>query len=251
MLSGTESALARLITLVEEDSSEVPGILKMIQPRLGRAYCIGVTGPPGAGKSTLMDRVTTMIRNKGLSVGIIAIDPSSPLTGGAILGDRIRMQQHYLDKEVFIRSMASRGSYGGLSKATGAVTELLDVFGKDIIIVETVGVGQAEVSITKLAHTIVLVLGPEFGDSIQLMKAGIIEVADIIVINKGDREGAERLGTELRDVLMFDSRKPERPIIITQAINNIGINELWDELEKQRELLRSSHYTAISGQAGI
>ena len=235
MRSGAKSALARLITLVENESPQMSEILERIQPHVGRAYCVGITGPPGVGKSTLVDKLTSVIRREGLSVGIVAVDPSSPLSGGAMLGDRVRMEQHYLDKEVFIRSMATRGAYGGLSKATKSVIRLLDAFGKDIILVETSGVGQVEVSISELADTTVLVLGPEFGDSIQLMKGGIIEVADIIVINKADRAGVEGLTAEIKEMLAFDTRKPGRPVVLTQAENSVGISDLYRELERVRQ----------------
>jgi len=235
MLAGEKSSLARLITLVEDDSMDIPKIIEMLSPHLGQAYCVGITGPTGVGKSTLIDKLVTVIKGKGLSVGIIAVDPSSFITGGAILGDRIRMQQHYLDDGVFIRSMASRDSYGGLSRAVNATVSLLDAFGKDIIIVETLGVGQVEASIAEVASTIVLVLGPDFGDNIQLMKAGLIEIADIIVVNKADREGCDRLVVELKDALRY-SKAPQRPVIATQAINNVGIEELYRELEKRQRL---------------
>lgn len=238
MLAGAKTPLAHLITLVEEESPDVPKILDLISPHLRKAYRIGITGPTGAGKSILIDKLTAIIRRKGLSAGIIAVDPSSAITGGAVLGDRIRMQQHYLDDGVFIRSMATRGSYGGLSRAVSATVNLLDASGKDIIIVETTGVGQTEVGITEIADTVVVVLVPGFGDSIQLMKAGLIEIADIIVVNKADCEGAENLAIELRDALSLSPSKAEPPIIMTQATNNVGVEELYQELEKRRNVLK-------------
>jgi LAO/AO transport system kinase len=184
-----------------------------------------------------VDKLTKMARGKGLAVGIIAVDPSSPISGGAVLGDRIRMQQHYLDEGVFIRSMASRGSYGGLSRAVAPTVQILDAFGEDIIIIETIGVGQTELGIREVAHVVVLVLVPGYGDSIQLMKAGLLEVADIIVVNKADQGDAERLANELRTTLLPSTRGLERTIVTTQAINNIGIEELYRQIDKRRERL--------------
>lgn len=235
MLAGEKKSLARLISLAENNSPALPKIIEAIRPHLGKAYCIGITGPPGGGKSTLADKLAAMIRSRGLSVGIIAVDPTSPISGGAVLGDRIRMQQHYLDNGVFIRSMASRGSYDGLSKAVQATVNLLDAFGKDIIMVETVGVGQTQFSIKEIADIVVLVLVPEFGDDVQAMKAGLIEIADIIVVNKADHEGAERLVAELRATLGSNLGKSEPPIITTQAINGVGIEELYQIIGKRRK----------------
>ena len=239
MLAGAKTSLANLITLVEEGSPRVPEIMELVSPHLRKAYRIGITGATGVGKSTLIDKLTAIIRSKGLSAGIIAVDPSSAITGGAVLGDRIRMQQHYLDDSVFIRSMATRGSYGGLSKAVSDTVALLDASGKDIIMVETTGVGQTEVSITEIADTVVVILVPGFGDSIQLMKAGLLEIADILVINKSDREGAENLAIELRGTSRLSPGKVEPPIIMSQATNNTGIEELYQELEKRRNVLKS------------
>lgn len=233
ILAGEKQSLAQLISLVENDSLALSEIIEIIGPHLGKAYRIGVTGPPGGGKSTLVDRLTSTIRSKGLSVGIIVVDPSSPISGGAVLGDRIRMQQHYLDSGVFIRSMASRGSYGGLSKAVQATVNLLDAFGKDVIIIETVGVGQTELSIRGIADIVVLVLVPESGDGMQAMKAGLLEIADIIVVNKADHEGAETLAAELRATLGAKPGKSEPSIITTQAINGVGIEELYEIIDKR------------------
>jgi len=193
MLQGSQRALSRLMTLVENESPDVPDVVKAVFPHLGKASSIGVTGPPGAGKSTLVDKLTATIRRRGLSVGVIAVDPTSPFTGGALLGDRIRMQQHYLDPDVFIRSMATRGSRGGLPTTTRNVMKLLDAFGKDIILVETVGVGQTELDIMETVDTTIVALVPEAGDTIQTMKAGLMEIANIFVVNKADRPGADRL----------------------------------------------------------
>jgi len=219
-----------------------------VQPHLGRAHVVGVTGPPGAGKSTLVDRLTSRLRAEGERVAIIAVDPSSPFTGGAVLGDRIRMQAHTLDENVFIRSMATRGSLGGLAAATGDVTKLMDAAGFPWILIETVGVGQTELDIIKQADTTVVILVPESGDSVQAMKAGLMEVADIFVVNKADREGAHSLMAELRFSVHLhytSSVSPkdidwEIPILAAQATNDVGVAELLGEVKRHRSVLEAA-----------
>ncbi len=235
LLAGDKKSLAQLISMVEDERLSLAELRDLLPPCQGRAYRIGITGPPGAGKSTLVDKLTSRIRERDLSVGIIAVDPSSPLSGGAVLGDRVRMQRHYLDEGVFIRSMASRGSHGGLSRAVEAVVSLLDAFGRDIIIIETVGVGQTEFEIARIADTVVLVLVPESGDDVQALKAGITEVADIIVVNKADREGAERLVEEFRATLACRPGGKEASVVTAQAVNDIGTEELYQEIDKRRK----------------
>lgn len=242
MLKGEQRSLSRLISQVENESPDVPRIMRGIHPHLGKAYSIGVTGPPGAGKSTLVDKLTGVIRSKGLTVGILAVDPTSPFSGGAVLGDRIRMQQHYLDSGVFIRSMASRGSLGGLPGTTRNVMKLMDAFGKDIILVETVGVGQTELDIMNAVDTTIVALVPEAGDTIQMMKAGLMEIADVFVINKADRPGADQLMAGMQSMLYLNAHKGkwQPPVLSAQAANNVGIAELYGEAEKHREFLQSS-----------
>ena len=242
MLSGDKQSLARLITLVETESPKVAEIMRAIYPHTGKAFCVGVTGPPGGGKSTLVARLTSIARGKGLQVGIIAVDPTSPFSGGAILGDRIRMQQHYLDEGVFIRSMATRGSYGGLPRTASGVIKLLDACGKDIVLVETVGVGQTEIDIMEAADTTIVVLVPEAGDSIQTMKAGLMEIADIFALNKADRPGADYLVAELEGMLHQSPKQSwwQVPVIATQAVNNIGVAELYEQIECHRRALEQS-----------
>ena len=239
MLAGDQRALAQLISHVERHSAEVPEIMRRIAPTLGRGYCVGITGPPGAGKSTITDKLTAYARQQGQTVGIIAVDPTSPFSGGAILGDRIRMQQHYLDAGVFIRSMATRGSHGGLPQTAQGVGKLLDAFGKDLIIIETVGVGQTELNIVEAADTTVVLLVPESGDTIQTLKAGIMEIADLFVINKADRDGADRMLRELRMLVHMHPRYDwwDIPVLATQAHKNVGIVELYVTIAQHRQTL--------------
>jgi LAO/AO transport system kinase len=248
MLQGDRLALARLITLVENRSTLVPEIMRQIYPRTGRAYRVGLTGPPGAGKSSLADKLTALMRAAGASVGIVAVDPSSPYSGGAVLGDRIRMQAHALDTEVFIRSMATRGSAGGLARATGEVVKLLDAFGKAWILIETVGVGQTELEIARTADTTVVVLTPESGDAVQTMKAGLLEVADCFVVNKADRPGADLLVNELTTMvhLQEEGAKPsdgvvwEVPVVPSRAQEGEGVAALFKAIRRHRAVLEES-----------
>lgn len=242
MLAGNQRALAQLMSHVERNTPEVPDIMRRIAPALGRGYCIGITGPPGAGKSTITDKLTAHARQQGLTVGIIAVDPTSPFSGGALLGDRIRMQQHYLDEGVFIRSMATRGSHGGVPQATQGLCKLLDAFGKDLILIETVGVGQTEIDIVETADTVLVVLVPESGDTIQTMKAGLMEIADVFVMNKADREGTEHLLRELRVLVHVHPRYDwwDTPVLATQAHRNVGIPELYAALVQHRQTLNDT-----------
>ncbi len=239
LIKGDRRALARAISLVENEDSSKNEILKGVYTHTGKAYIIGFTGSPGSGKSSLVDKLVSVIRREGLTVGIVAIDPTSPFTGGAILGDRIRMQEHTEDKDVFIRSMGTRGSLGGLSRATKDAVQLLDAFGKDIVIIETVGVGQSEVDVVKNADTTVVVLTPASGDSVQTIKAGIMEIANIFVVNKSDLPNADRTRTEINLMLDLDNKKKEwrPPIISTISLTSEGIEELWEELKKHRQFL--------------
>lgn len=233
MLEGEETSLARLISTIEDDLSTIPEVLERIPSNQGKSYCIGITGAPSVGKSTLVDQLIILFRNDGLLVGVIAVDPSSSISGGALLGDRVRMQQHWLDRGVFIRSMATRGSSGGLSRAVSTAVRLLAAFGKDIIIVETAGVGQTEVDVKNIVNSVVFVLDSEYGDSIQLMKAGLIEIADIIVVNKADRGGADALATEIEAVISLNGiPKDQVPVLTSEAINGKGIEALYQAIRR-------------------
>src|SRR5256886_92684 len=244
--AGDINAVATAISKVEDGASEASGLMKEIFPRTGRALVVGITGAPGAGKSSLVDKLAAFYRTKGERVGIIAVDPSSPFSGGAILGDRIRMQTLSLDKGVFIRSMATRGNLGGLARASVEAVAILDAAGYDKIIVETVGVGQDEIEIAKTADVCVVVLVPGMGDDIQTMKAGIMEIGDVLVINKADRDGVLRTEKELEALLSFGTRADqwEPPIVKTVAIESKGIEDLAAAIEKTRQFQQqapSSH----------
>src|SRR5438876_3578539 len=240
MLGGDRLALARLITQVENRTAALPAIMKAVYPRAHGAYVVGVTGPPGAGKSTVDDRLTVLLRAEGATVGVVAVDPSSPFSGGAVLGDRIRMQAHFLDPGVFIRSLSTRGSHGGLARATRDMIRLLDAFGVDAVLVETVGVGQTELDVMRLADTVVVVLVPEAGDAVQVMKAGLLEIADVFVVNKADREGAERMHSELVQMLhLRPSGGWTIPVLLTQASASTGLDAVRDAIETHRAFLAS------------
>jgi LAO/AO transport system kinase len=226
--SGDTLALARAISTVENRQAGWSDLLKSLFPHTGKSRIIGMTGAPGAGKSTLVDQLAKLYRKENRSIGIIAVDPTSPYTGGAILGDRIRMQDHYSDPGIYIRSMATRGSLGGLARATADVATVLDASGRDLIMIETVGVGQDEIDIVRLADVTIVILVPGMGDDVQTIKAGIMEIADIFVINKSDREGAERVEREVRAMqsLAVRSDRWTPPIVKTVASNGTGIREL-------------------------
>ena len=244
-LSGDKKAIARLITLVENDEEKAREIVRRIYPHTGKAYVVGITGPPGSGKSTLLDKLIKLARREDHRVGVIAIDPTSPFTGGALLGDRLRMQRHSTDPGVFIRSMATRGFLGGLAKATNDAVKILDASGYDLIFVETVGVGQIEVDIVKTADTVVLVTVPGLGDEVQAIKAGLMEVADIFAINKADREGVEMVHLELKMAIEFEREKWkqlgwEPPIVETTAFTLKGVKPLWEAIKRHKEYMESS-----------
>ena len=237
VLAGDSRAIARAISLIENEDPQASGLVRAIFGKTGRAYVIGVTGPPGAGKSTLVDRMTADIRGRGHSVGVLTVDPTSPFSGGAVLGDRLRMQGHAADEGVFIRSMATRGHLGGLARATGDAALVLDAAGKDIIVIETVGVGQDEVDIIRTADVSIVTLVPGTGDDVQALKAGIMEIADIFVVNKADREGADRLVTSIESNLTLQTYGRDQwrpPILKTIATNGTGVPELVDAIWKFR-----------------
>jgi LAO/AO transport system kinase len=244
VLQGSVRAMARLITLIENEDSRALHLMAAIYPHTGNAYVLGITGSPGTGKSTLTDKITSVLREREQTVGVIAVDPSSPFTGGALLGDRIRMQRSSGDAEVFIRSMATRGNLGGLARTTADIVKIMDAFGKDWVIVETVGVGQDEVEIAKTADTTIVVLAPGLGDTIQSMKAGVMEIADLYVVNKADRSGADELLSEVNVRVEQDSQIKkaawQAPVVKTVAVENQGIEPLVEAIEKHRSFLRQS-----------
>ena len=241
---GDRIALSKIISYVENQSPDYRKVLAKLYPKAGKAYRVGFTGPPGAGKSTIVDKLASLLVREEQRVGIIAVDPTSPFTGGALLGDRIRMQDLTSRKGVFIRSMATRGSYGGLATTTREVAIVMDAFGKNYVLIETVGVGQVELDVVNACDTTVVVLVPESGDSIQAMKAGLMEIADVFVVNKSDREGAKRIVGELEMIL--DIRREEGeweyPIVSTEAVNDKGIDLLLSKIQQHREFIIGSRY---------
>ena len=231
LLAGDRSALARAITAVENETTDAAAVLAAIQPQLGRAHVVGFTGAPGAGKSTLVSAYVRELRRRGRSVGVVAVDPSSPMSGGALLGDRIRMGEHATDPRVFIRSLATRGHLGGLSRTTARVVDVMDAAGRDYVVVETVGTGQSEVEVAELADSKIVVTAPGLGDDIQAIKAGILEIADILVVNKADLPLAERTARQLQAAIGFSDATRTIPVLSTVATTGTGVAALADAVE--------------------
>jgi LAO/AO transport system kinase len=237
---GDRRALARAISLVENGDPLAYELVSELYPQTGRAYSIGVTGPPGVGKSTLIGAIVRHVRAQERTVGVISVDPSSPFTQGALLGDRIRLADHFLDADVFIRSMGTRGHQGGLAETTLQAMLVLDAAGKDLLFLETVGAGQSEVEVIAVADTIVLVLMPGSGDSVQALKAGIMEIPDVIAVNKSDHPAAKTMVNEVRQVLALDKERTWHvPIVLTEAVRGEGVPELWEQVEAHRAFLES------------
>ena len=242
VLAGNPRSIARAITHIENNTADASRIVASIYSHTGKANIIGITGAGGAGKSTLIEKIIREYRRRNKTVGVVAVDPTSPFTGGAFLGDRIRMQELTMDQGVFIRSMASRNYLGGIAKATKDAVKVLDASGKDIILVETVGAGQSEVEITKVAHTVVVVHAPGLGDEIQAIKAGMMEIADIFVVNKGDRENANKTIMDIQTIMQMDNKEKgwKAPVLRTVALTGEGISELVEKLEEHRRFLEGN-----------
>ncbi len=233
-LAGDRRSLAKLLTAVENRTTLAEAALRRLYPLAGRAHLVGITGPPGAGKSTLVAALVGQLRTVGRTVAVVAVDPSSPITGGAILGDRVRMQAYAGDRDVFIRSMAARGHAGGLAATTGAACAVLDAVGFEIVLIETVGTGQSEVEVAAAADTTVVLEAPEMGDEVQAIKAGLLEVADLVVVNKGDRPGASRTASQLRAMLGGRRGQHGPPVLITTAATGAGVPELLTAIDHRR-----------------
>lgn len=248
IVAGDRQAITRTITMIENEQGDWGEVLSSLYARTGRAYRVGITGPPGAGKSTLVQRLLAHYREQKCNIAVIAIDPTSPFSGGAILGDRVRMQSESMHNQVFIRSMATRGSLGGMSTRAHDVADLLDAAGFDLVILETVGVGQSELEIADAADTTVVVLVPESGDSIQAMKSGLMEIADLFVVNKADREGADQAVAALKTILTFrithDTGEWITPVVKTTAATGAGVPDLADLIARHRDWLEESHILA-------
>ena len=239
--AGDTRALARAITLVENSEPLAYEVVRDLYPETGRAYTVGVTGPPGVGKSTLIGALVRHVRQQELSVGVISVDPSSPFTHGALLGDRIRLADHFLDPGVFIRSMGTRGHLGGLAESTLQAMLVLDAAGKDVIFLETVGAGQSEVEVIGVADTVLLVLMPGSGDSVQALKAGIMEIPDVIAVNKSDHPAAKTMLSEVRSILALDHERAWKPpIVLTEAMRGENVEQVWEEIERHRAFLEEN-----------
>lgn len=239
--SGDKRSIARLVSVVENDEAGAAEAMRALYPKTGRAQILGITGPPGGGKSTLVNRLAGLYRERASRVAIVAVDPSSPFSGGAILGDRIRMRERFLDEGIFIRSMASRGHAGGLARATSRVVNVLDALGTDIVLVETVGVGQEEVDVIRVVDTVCLVTVPGLGDDIQAIKAGVLEIADVLVVNKADRPGADETARDLAQMLTLAKDRPwKTPIVRTSAQTGEGLPQLIEAIDRHRAWSRES-----------